>query len=345
MAKPEDGKDVADGDCREIPGDLLADFLDGRLDPAAAARIEEHLASCAGCSRRRSGLAGLLPALRAGKGALADVPIPEEVDRAIGALALKAAPAQAAPARIPFAYVAAAAVAASVLFVAGFALGTSELLNSAAAPAATGIERDDAPGAGGLVAREIEAIAARHAEETAMLKALIDTERRRADGTAVLLKSALEEARVLKTGMDFLEAEVGRQKRNIAGLAADLANASATRDQFASALAEKEASIESLRRQVSAYGETVSLLESEVSSTRDLALELQKKAESIAGERHAHGDVNRDGRTDSGDALAICGMLSKGGEVSFNPEFDMNGDGVIDVGDALMITGFQFSEK
>jgi len=51
-------------DCREAR-DLLQDELDGRLDAAAAARLAEHVASCAACADEKRGLASLRATFRA----------------------------------------------------------------------------------------------------------------------------------------------------------------------------------------------------------------------------------------------------------------------------------------
>jgi hypothetical protein len=51
-------------DCRESR-ELLQDELDGRLDAAAAARLAEHVASCAACADEKRGLASLRATFRA----------------------------------------------------------------------------------------------------------------------------------------------------------------------------------------------------------------------------------------------------------------------------------------
>ena len=50
--------------CEEIAGQL-SEFLDGDLDPPAAARVAVHLARCEGCARLEDELARLVRALHA----------------------------------------------------------------------------------------------------------------------------------------------------------------------------------------------------------------------------------------------------------------------------------------
>ena len=50
-------------DCRAFR-DLLQDEMDGRIAPADAARLAEHVASCAACAAEKRGLASLRAAFR-----------------------------------------------------------------------------------------------------------------------------------------------------------------------------------------------------------------------------------------------------------------------------------------
>jgi anti-sigma factor RsiW len=65
------------------PGDSLQEWLDGRLDPAAAAEVEAHVDACPACRQERDRLVSAREALRA---ALPDRDVPAELEAELRAL-------------------------------------------------------------------------------------------------------------------------------------------------------------------------------------------------------------------------------------------------------------------